>query len=241
MKFPPFLERHPARWVLLLTIWLKVAFCWNNSTYLVTQFYDQTTTEKRKSDVFVIGHNCRVFLKRRPKTPWTKTKTRWTRTKTPWTETKTPWTKTKTPWTKTKTSWTKTKTPWTKMKPPWTKMKTPWTQTKTPWTNTKTPWTKTKTAWTKTKTQARQWRELDREERAMLAKDDAYQCKFWKYLELNYKMMKDNIVAKVRRQARLKDGPDGKPIRSYTNSSEFMNHVDKRTNELAMVVYNFWI
>ena len=73
----------------------------------------------------------------------------------------------------------------------------------------------------------------------MLAKDDAYQCKFWKYLELNYKMMKDNIVAKVRRQARLKDGPDEKPIRSYTNSSEFMNHVDKRTNELAMVLYNF--
>ena len=84
IKFPPFLERHPARWVLLLTIWLKVAFCWNSSTYLVTQFYDQTTTEKRKSDVFVIGHNCRMFLKRRPKTPLTKTKTPWTRTKTPW-------------------------------------------------------------------------------------------------------------------------------------------------------------
>ena len=83
--------------------------------------------------------------------------------------------------------------------------------------------------------------ELDREERAVLAKDDAYQCKFWKYLELNYKMMKDNMVAKVRRQAGLKDGPDGKPIRSYTNPSESMNHVDKRTNELAMVVYNFWI
>ena len=67
--------------------------------------------------------------------------------------------------------------------------------------------------------------ELDREERAVLAKDDAYQCKFWKYLELNYKMMKDNMVAKVRRQAGLKDGPDGKPIRSYTNPSESMNHV----------------
>ena len=110
---------------------------------------------------------------------------------------------------------------------------------KTPWTKTKTPWTNTKTAWTKTKTQARQRRELDREERAVLAKDDAYQCKFWKYLELTYKMMKDNIVAKVRRRAGLKDGPDGKPIRSYTNPSESMNHVDKRTNELAMVVYNF--
>ena len=131
IKFPPFLERHPARWTLLLTIWLKVAFCWNNSTYLVTQFYDQTTTEKRKGDVFVIGHNCRVFLKRRPKTPWTQTKTPWTRTKTPWTKTKTPRTKTKTPWTETKTSWTKTKTPWTKTKTPWTKMKTPWTKTKT--------------------------------------------------------------------------------------------------------------
>ena len=96
-----------------------------------------------------------------------------------------------------------------------------------------------KTTWTKTQTQARQRRELDREGRAVLAKDDAYQCKFWKYLELNYKMMKDNIVAKVRRQAGLKDGPDKKPIISYTNPSESMNHVDKRTNELGMVVYNF--
>ena len=66
---------------------------------------------------------------------------------------------------------------------------------------------------------------LDREERAVLAKDDAYQCKFWKYLELNYKMMKDNMVAKVQHQAGLKDGPNGKPIRSYTNPSESMNHV----------------
>ena len=96
-----------------------------------------------------------------------------------------------------------------------------------------------KTTWTKTQTQARQRRELDREGRAVLAKDDAYQCKFWKYLELNYKMMKDNIVAKVRRQAGLKDGPDKKPIISYTNPSESTNHVDKRTNELGMVVYNF--
>ena len=91
---------------------------WNYSTYLVTQSYDQTTTEKKKSDVFVIGHNCRVFLKQRPKTPWTKTKTPWTRTKTPWTETKTLWTKTKSPWTKTKTPWTKMKTSWTKTKAP---------------------------------------------------------------------------------------------------------------------------
>ena len=66
-----------------------------------------------------------------------------------------------------------------------------------------------KTPWTKTKTQARQGRELHREERDVLAKDDAYQCKSWKYLELNYKMMKDNMVAKVRCQGGLKDSPDG--------------------------------
>ena len=33
------------------------------------------------------------------------------------------------------------------------------------------------------------------------------------------------MVAKVRRRAGLKDGPDGKPVRSYTNPSESMNHV----------------
>ncbi|KAM7449476.1 hypothetical protein ABFA07_002618 [Porites harrisoni] len=38
-------------------------------------------------------------------------------------------------------------------------------------------------------------------------------------------MMKDNIVAKVQHQAGLKDGPNRKPIRSYTNPSESMNQV----------------
>ena len=41
----------------------------------------------------------------------------------------------------------------------------------------------------------------------MLGKDDAYDSKFWKYLESNYKMMKNSMVAKVRRRAGLKDGP----------------------------------
>ena len=59
--------------------------------------------------------------------------------------------------------------------------------------------------------------ELDREEK--------YECKFWKYLESNYNMMRANMVAKVQRRAGLKDGPDGKPVRSYTNPSESMNHV----------------
>lgn len=36
--------------------------------------------------------------------------------------------------------------------------------------------------------------ELDREERAVLAKDDAYQCKLWKYLKSKYEMMKDNML-----------------------------------------------
>ena len=36
------------------------------------------------------GMDFGVFLKRRPKTPWTKTKTPWTEAKTPWTKTKTP-------------------------------------------------------------------------------------------------------------------------------------------------------
>ena len=67
--------------------------------------------------------------------------------------------------------------------------------------------------------------ELDREERKVLGKDDGYECKFWKYLESNYDMMRNNMVAKVRRRAGLKDGPDGKPLRSYTNPSESMNHV----------------
>ena len=68
-------------------------------------------------------------------------------------------------------------------------------------------------------------KELDREERNVLGKDDTYECKFWKYLESNYDMMRNNMVAKVRRRAGLKDGPDGKPVRSYTNPSESMNHV----------------
>lgn len=38
-------------------------------------------------------------------------------------------------------------------------------------------------------------------------------------------MMKNNVVAKVRRRAGLEDGPDGKPVRSYTKLSESMNHV----------------
>ena len=67
--------------------------------------------------------------------------------------------------------------------------------------------------------------ELDREERDVLGKDDAYECTFWKYLESNYEMMKNNMVARVRRRAVLKDGPDGKTVRSYTNPSESMNHV----------------
>ena len=59
----------------------------------------------------------------------------------------------------------------------------------------------------------------------MLGKNDACDSKFWKYLESNYKMMKNSMVAKVRRRAGLKDGPDEKPVRSYTNPSESMNHV----------------
>ena len=67
--------------------------------------------------------------------------------------------------------------------------------------------------------------ELEREEREVLGKDSTYQCKFWTYLESNNEMMKNNMVAKVRRQGGLRDGPDGKPIKSYTNPSESMNHV----------------
>lgn len=33
------------------------------------------------------------------------------------------------------------------------------------------------------------------------------------------------MVAKVRRRVVLKDGPDGKPVRSHTNPSESKNHV----------------
>ena len=39
--------------------------------------------------------------------------------------------------------------------------------------------------------------ELEREEREVLGKDSTYQCEFWTYLELNYEMMKNNMVAKV--------------------------------------------
>lgn len=67
--------------------------------------------------------------------------------------------------------------------------------------------------------------ELYREERNVLGKNDACDSKFWKYLESNYEMMKNNMVAKVRCRAGLKDGPDEKPVRSYTNPSESMNHV----------------
>ena len=59
--------------------------------------------------------------------------------------------------------------------------------------------------------------ELEREEREVLGKDSTYQCKFWTYLKSNNKIMKNNMVAKVRRQGGLRDGPDGKPIKSYTN------------------------
>lgn len=67
--------------------------------------------------------------------------------------------------------------------------------------------------------------EFDREERNVFGKDDVYECKFWKYLELNYEMMKNNMVVKVWRRVGLKDGFDGKLVFLYINLLEFMNYV----------------
>ena len=39
----------------------------------------------------------------------------------------------------------------------------------------------------------------------MLGKDDTYERKFWKYLESDYDIMRNNMVAKVLRRAGLKE------------------------------------
>lgn len=67
--------------------------------------------------------------------------------------------------------------------------------------------------------------EFYREERNVFGKNDVCDSKFWKYLELNYEMMKNNMVVKVCCCVGLKDGFDEKLVCLYINLLEFMNYV----------------
>ena len=51
-------------------------------------------------------------------------------------------------------------------------------------------------------------------------------------------MMKNKMIAKLQREGDLKDGPDGNPIRSYTNPSESMNHVMSNLKKDAVLSKN---
>ena len=70
--------------------------------------------------------------------------------------------------------------------------------------------------------------EMDTKEREVLRREgQSYVPTFWAYLDGHYNMMKNHMVEKVGRKAGLPNGNNGKPLRSYTNCSESMNHVMK--------------
>ena len=69
---------------------------------------------------------------------------------------------------------------------------------------------------------------MDTKEREVLRREgQSYVPTFAAYLDGHYNMMKNHMVEKVRRKAGLPNGNNGKPLRSYTNCSESMNHVMK--------------
>lgn len=72
--------------------------------------------------------------------------------------------------------------------------------------------------------------EIESNETALASgQEKKYKPVFYDYLLSHYDMMRDNMICNVRRQAGLPDGSDKKPVRSYTNMSESMNNVLKKT------------
>ena len=74
--------------------------------------------------------------------------------------------------------------------------------------------------------------DIEAKEREVLHRsEDSYVPRYWLYLNDHYNMIRHHMVDKVRRKAGMVDGDNGKPLRSYTNCSESMNHVMKAAKD----------
>ncbi|PIK57067.1 hypothetical protein BSL78_06007 [Apostichopus japonicus] len=72
-----------------------------------------------------------------------------------------------------------------------------------------------------------------REEMLLGSKREEYKPVSMVTSYLTSMLMKENMIGNVRRKAGLPNGPDGNPMRCYTNMSESMNHILKRTKEVS--------
>ena len=71
----------------------------------------------------------------------------------------------------------------------------------------------------------------DREREVLKRPDETYSPRFWPYLRERSEMMASHMVEKVRREAGMAVGNEGKPLPYYINNSESMNNVMKSAKE----------
>ena len=71
----------------------------------------------------------------------------------------------------------------------------------------------------------------DREREVLKRADKTYSPKFWPHLKERSEMMASYMVEKVRKEAGMAVGDDGRQLRCYTNNSESMNNVMKSAIE----------
>lgn len=74
--------------------------------------------------------------------------------------------------------------------------------------------------------------EMEDKEREVLKRpDETNSPKFWPYLRQRSEMMASHMVEKVRKEAGMAVGDDGKPLPCYINNSESINNVMKSAKE----------
>ena len=71
----------------------------------------------------------------------------------------------------------------------------------------------------------------DREREVLKRPDETYSPKSWPHLKEPSEMMTSHMMEKVRKEAGMAVGDDGKQLRYYTNNSESMKNVMKSAKE----------